>query len=799
MKCAFVLLALGCLVTAVHAQWLEETVYLPDSLSVLPYPSCITYSPLSSKVYVSGGIDEYGSRRVGQDCWVVVIDGTTDQRVKRIAVPSAISALCYDSIDNKVYAINYWDSIVSVIDAASDSVVAEVQLPCDPNFGLCWNGARNKVYLELNVDSAVAVVDCSSDSVTGIIQTVYRASMLVCAAEYDRVYCGGKYMSEVAAVDCKADTVCARFPLTSYPMAMCYDTSGGRVFIGSGNEVLSVDASSDTIMATTPVSGIVALSYNSQRNRLYCARSYDSVYVLDATTLALVDRLQVSLFGAKSLWCDSPDDRLYCAGENDGDIVVIDCEDNRIVAVLTAGIAPVALYPNSQQGKVYSVNHGSDDLAVIVGDSVTTRVAVGSRPALSCFNPTRNKVYVTHGPSGLVSVIDGVTNQVLANIRAGYGAYALCYASGADKVYCPSQLEGRVTVIDCATDSVVARIPAGTLPTFISYSPVQNRIYCSNAAGPDPSVHVIDCATDSVRSKVVLPGPLQSQGYHGMADKLYCGFEDHSPHYSIRAIACGPDTIVDTVPGTRGGCWDILSSPLYNKVYCDIGQYGEIAVVDGAADTIVRTIDLPGFVSCWSGACFSQRHDRLYLALSANPGAMWVMDAKTDSIMELVRSSPVRDVCYNATNDKVYAAVASDSVDVWDCASGGYIAQIRVGRAPAYLIWNSVSNKVYALNHRSGNVSIIRDSGGGVEEAARYEVRRRRLATVVRRVLHVPTEQDPIPLSPAVLLDATGRRVQDLRSGGNDVRALPPGVYFLRQASGAERGAPSVTKVVIQR
>jgi hypothetical protein len=43
----------------------------------------------------------------------------------------------------------------------------------------------------------------------------------------------------------------------------------------------------------------------------------------------------------------------------------------------------------------------------------------------------------------------------------------------------------------------------------------------------------------------------------------------------------------------------------------------------------------------------------------------------------------------------------------------------------------------------------------------------------------------------------TGRQVMALRSGPNDMRSLAPGVYFVRQASGVERQASGITKVVL--
>jgi hypothetical protein len=44
------------------------------------------------------------------------------------------------------------------------------------------------------------------------------------------------------------------------------------------------------------------------------------------------------------------------------------------------------------------------------------------------------------------------------------------------------------------------------------------------------------------------------------------------------------------------------------------------------------------------------------------------------------------------------------------------------------------------------------------------------------------------------LLNVTGRKVLDLKSGANDVRALAPGVYFVREA---QAQAQAVRKIVL--
>ncbi|HTW90936.1 MAG TPA: hypothetical protein VMH22_04440 [bacterium] len=51
----------------------------------------------------------------------------------------------------------------------------------------------------------------------------------------------------------------------------------------------------------------------------------------------------------------------------------------------------------------------------------------------------------------------------------------------------------------------------------------------------------------------------------------------------------------------------------------------------------------------------------------------------------------------------------------------------------------------------------------------------------------------------AELLDISGCKVMELRAGANDVSRLAPGVYFMRQASGEQREASSIIKVVSTR
>lgn len=69
--------------------------------------------------------------------------------------------------------------------------------------------------------------------------------------------------------------------------------------------------------------------------------------------------------------------------------------------------------------------------------------------------------------------------------------------------------------------------------------------------------------------------------------------------------------------------------------------------------------------------------------------------------------------------------------------------------------------------------------------------------SVVRGVLFLP----PAQLCPRpTLLSADGRKAMDLHPGANDVRALAPGVYFMREEPQASSFKPqAVRKIVVTR
>jgi hypothetical protein len=133
------------------------------------------------------------------------------------------------------------------------------------------------------------------------------------------------------------------------------------------------------------------------------------------------------------------------------------------------------------------------------------------------------------------------------------------------------------------------------------------------------------------------------------------------------------------------------------------------------------------------------------------------------------------------------------SVTVLDGASNVWDTTVSVGMNPAALIPVPAMGRVYVANYGSSSISVLRDTNpSGVEESPKPRAASSKpLPTIVRGVLVLPASPCPrVPASPC-LLDVSGRKVLNLHPGANDVRAVAPGVYFVREAQ-----AQAVRKVV---
>jgi hypothetical protein len=219
-----------------------------------------------------------------------------------------------------------------------------------------------------------------------------------------------------------------------------------------------------------------------------------------------------------------------------------------------------------------------------------------------------------------------------------------------------------------------------------------------------------------------------------------------------------------------------------DKYYCGAGV--EVVVVDGAADTVVRSIALS--VGHPLSAVSVESHALVMVGVTlGGPDTVHVIDATSDSI---VRRLPHVDTPYSLswseTTDLVYCASSlSDQVAVIAGNGSGMLSVLPVGDRPFCFAAAPRRRRLYVGHLNCSKVYVIRDTVSGISEREQYTGRPACSgATVVSASYELKGGEQ------ARLVDIAGRPVAEMVPGVNDVRRLPPGVYVVVGRDGRHRG-----------
>lgn len=250
--------------------------------------------------------------------------------------------------------------------------------------------------------------------------------------------------------------------------------------------------------------------------------------------------------------------------------------------------------------------------------------------------------------------------------------------------------------------------------------------------------------------------------------------------------------------------YDSAGSLLWVRSYDGLSadQPGALAI-DHAGNVIVTGYtSRPGQSWDWLTIKYRPNGDTVWTRIHNGPGSgpdlanALVVDRANNVIvtgLEYCDSlcNNIRTICYDSAGTAIWSASWSGPGSFDD---------------EAVAVVTDSLNAVYVAGHTgtaaSGNdyVLLKYTAEPGIEETpGSYGIVARRPATVVRGVLvRQAIANSQSPMAAAALLDASGRKVFDLKPGANNVSQLAPGVYFVRTAMNGQ-GPGSADKVVIAK
>jgi len=465
------------------------------------------------------------------------------------------------------------------------------------------------------------------------------------------------------------------------------------------------------------------------------------------------------------------------------------------------GFYPEVLHDDPARYRIIHAG-GTSEAAVLTvfdykGDSLYAR---GATPLSGwtqdmCHNSVSGKLYYWwgygYGVSG-VGVIDELTNRLESQVFLSLTeSWQQAYSRTSNKLYFLALRRG-LGVMDGSRDSLIKVIEMGYAGTGIrpSWCPDANKVYCSANEGARRYIAAVDCHTDSVVREIDIYDYFESFEDLGEG-RVLCRQWKHLTLIDSRADTVLVDSAVEAseyraIAHTGDG----------DKVY--IAFNGRLEVRSSSTLSLLATLYWPyaGHIGGGGSLLCSDTALKLYW-FSDEADSMLAIDTRGDTVVARIATAASRALsCFDRTGR--YLFCFSNYMRVYDTRTDSLVAMNPLSLRPLSVTPNPEQGCIYVGCQDA--VLAFPDSPPGVEEAPSTEVRTTKLGPTVASgmlVLDAVGSRQHAAYR-AELMDVSGRKVMDLKPGANDVRALAPGIYFVREVQAQAQGQV-VRKVIITR
>ncbi|HXQ69359.1 MAG TPA: beta-propeller fold lactonase family protein [Pyrinomonadaceae bacterium] len=282
---------------------------------------------------------------------VSVIDPATNTIVATITLGATPNAIAVTPNGNFAYTANA-NNTVSVISAATNSVVTTVAVGASPTgIAITPNGAF--AYVANSGANSVSVINTATDTVTATIPGVANPSQIAISASGDFVYVTGNdgdLAGFVTKIDTATNMVAATVLLPDSPglAGIAITPNGARAYVTNANgfDVFVIDTATNTLFTTVTVGSFprrVDITPNGAF--AYVCNGNDTVSVINTATNTVDNTVAVAPFSL-GLAIDPTGTSVYTTSTNFvSSITVISTASNTVTTTFSSGpgTGPVAI------------------------------------------------------------------------------------------------------------------------------------------------------------------------------------------------------------------------------------------------------------------------------------------------------------------------------------------------------------------------------------------------------------------------------------------------------------------------
>jgi YVTN family beta-propeller protein len=225
------LLLIGAISTPARAQSVTFAG-VQTTVTVGFEPSSVAVDSANGEIYVAN----YGSNTVS------VINGATNTVVATIPVGANPSSVAVDSASGEIYAANYGGGTVTVINGPTNTVVATIAVGANPS-SVAVDSAIGEIYVGNYGSNTVTVINDSTNTVVGsAIPVGANPSSVAVDVLSGEIFVGNYGSNTVTVINDSTNTVVgSAIPVGAGPSSVAVDAPSGEIYVANyGSSTLTV-------------------------------------------------------------------------------------------------------------------------------------------------------------------------------------------------------------------------------------------------------------------------------------------------------------------------------------------------------------------------------------------------------------------------------------------------------------------------------------------------------------------------------------------------------------------------------
>jgi len=288
--------------------------------------------------------------------------------------------------------------------------------------------------------------------------------------------------------------------------------------LGSGNQVIAVDASNDTITASYPgvenPHGLVAtpdgeyliagsLKEDPVKPGEPKDKANSKLFLIHPAHGHVMSTIPVA--GWTHHQAITPDGKYVLSTHGmRGSISVADLQENKVIKIIATGRVPNYTLITKDGKRAYVSNTGDNNISEIDLEKwrVTRKLASGPAPEHMTFSADEKTIFVTNPRGGKVSVVSVNSGKVTKTYNVGKSVHGLDIGDDGKTLFVSAKKEDKLVFIDTQNGSKreLALSPA---PYHLNTIRGTGKVYVSSRK--QPLIWVVDQKTMKVTNTIKLP------------------------------------------------------------------------------------------------------------------------------------------------------------------------------------------------------------------------------------------------------------------------------------------------------